>query len=172
MGRKSTREDKNIYQLAREDAGLTRAAASEIMDFVTESRIEKIESNHMNPSPEDVLAMSIAYKKPGLCKSYCAKHCRIGQEFVPEVEFKSLSQISLEVLASLNTLQREKERLIEITVDGEISDDELEDFFRIRQELAEIGATVDALQLWIQNMLVKGKINKEKLKEIENRKRK
>ena len=89
MGKKSVKEDKNIYQIAREEAGLTRAAASELMDFVPESRIEKIESERALPRPEDVLAMSKAYKKPGLCNYYCSKACPIGQEFVPAVELTS-----------------------------------------------------------------------------------
>ena len=43
MGRASVRENKNIYQQCREERGLTRAQASECMEWVTESRIEKIE---------------------------------------------------------------------------------------------------------------------------------
>ena len=34
MGKQSTRENKTIYQLCREAAGLTRAEASERMDAV------------------------------------------------------------------------------------------------------------------------------------------
>lgn len=34
MGKQSTRENKTIYQLCREAAGLTRAEASEKMDFM------------------------------------------------------------------------------------------------------------------------------------------
>jgi hypothetical protein len=41
VGKKSTRENKNIYQLCREEAELTREEASEAMGFVSESRIEK-----------------------------------------------------------------------------------------------------------------------------------
>ncbi len=44
MGKKSTKENKNIFQLSREEKGLTRAEASESLEFVSESRIEKIES--------------------------------------------------------------------------------------------------------------------------------
>ncbi len=163
MGRKSIRSDKTIYQQAREEAGLTRAAASELMDYVAESRIEKIESGKAYPQPEDILAMSKAYKKPGLCNYYCSRECPIGQEFVPEVKMKDLSQIVLEVLSSLNKLSQEKERLIEISVDGQITDDELEDFARIRKEMSAISITVDALQLWINNTIASGQINKEKL---------
>jgi putative ABC transport system permease protein len=42
MGKKSVKENKNIYFQSREEAGLTRAQASELMDFISESRIEKM----------------------------------------------------------------------------------------------------------------------------------
>ncbi len=163
MPRKSVKENKTRYQLAREDAGLTREQAGELMEFVTESRIEKIESEKMQPSPEDVLAMSKAYKRPELCNYYCSRECPIGQENVPEITPKELSQIVLEMLSSLNTLTKERDRLIDISVDGKISDDELEDFARIRKELAQISLTVDTLQLWVNNTIAQGGIDKEKL---------
>ncbi len=163
MGRASVKTDKNIYHLAREALNLTRAAASEKMGFISESRIEKIEYEKTLPQPEDVLAMSKAYKNPGLCNYYCSRECPIGQEYIPEVKEKSLSQIVLELLSSLNTLSKEKERLIDISVDGKITDDELQDFARIRSELASISMTVDALQLWINNTIASGNLDKEKL---------
>ena len=163
MGRMSVKPDKNVYHQARESIKLTRAAASELMGFISESRIEKIEYEKTIPQPEDVLAMSKAYKNPGLCNYYCSKECPIGQEYVPEVKMKNLSQIVLELLSSLNTLSKEKDRLIDISVDGEISEDELRDFARIRNELATISMTVDALQLWINNTIASGKLDKEKL---------
>ena len=163
MGKKSVKEDKNIYQLAREAAELTRAAASELMDYVSESRIEKIESERTIPQPEDILAMSKAYKKPGLCNYYCSQVCQIGQEFVPAVELKGLTQIVLEILSSMNKLSREKERVIDIAADGKISDEELPDFARIRYELQRISSTVDAMQLWVNNTIAANGIDKEKL---------
>ena len=163
MGRASVKTDKNIYHLAREALNLTRAAASEKMGFISESRIEKIEYEKTLPQPEDVLAMSKAYKNPGLCNYYCSRECPIGQEYIPEVKEKSLSQIVLELLSSLNTLSKEKERLIDISVDGKITDDELQDFARIRSELTSISMTVDALQLWINNTIASGNLDKEKL---------
>ena len=45
MGRQSTRANKNIYQICREECELTREKASEIMTGVSASRIEKIEYN-------------------------------------------------------------------------------------------------------------------------------
>ena len=165
MGKKSTKEDKSIYQICREEAGLTRAEASEAMSFVSESRIEKFESGKSPVQPEEVLAMAKAYKKPSLCNYYCSHQCPIGNVFVPEVKMKDLAQITLQVLATINTLEREKDRLIEITADGEISDDELQDFAKIEAGVDQIGVAADSLSLWIRNTIASGKIDGEKLEE-------
>lgn len=159
MGRKSTKENKNIYQTSREEAGFTRDAAAEVLEFISSDRIEKIESEKSLPHPDEILAMADCYKNPSLCNYYCSHECPIGQEYVPEVKLKDLSQITLEMLASLNTLEKEKNRLIEITVDGVISDDEKEDFERIQTQLAQISMAVDSLQLWVQKAVVDGKIS-------------
>ena len=135
MARKSTRENKNIYQRTREGLELTREQASELMVTMSPERIEKIENERSMPHPDEVLLMSDQYKQPDLCNYYCANQCPIGAQYVPEIKIKDLSQIVLETIASLNAMQKKKDRLIEITVDGEITDDELEDFVQIQQEL-------------------------------------
>ena len=65
----------------------------------------------------------------------------------------------LETIASLNSMQRQKERLIEITVDGHISGDELADFVHIHEELEKISIAVETLQLWCERMLDTGAID-------------
>ena len=159
MGRKSTKENKNIYQISREESGLTREAAAESLEFISSDRIEKIESEKSLPHPEEILAMADCYKNPALCNYYCSHECPIGQEYVPEVTFKELSQITLEMLASLNSLEKEKNRLIEITVDGIISEDEKKDFEKIQAQLAQISLAIDSLELWVQKAIMDGKIS-------------
>ena len=65
------------------------------------------------------------------------------------------------MLASLNSLQRDQERLIDISADGEIQSDELEDFVHIQENLERMAMTVDTLQLWSEEMLSSGRIDKE-----------
>ena len=86
---------------------------------------------------------------------------RSGQEYVPEIKVKDLSQIVLEMLASLNSMNKRKDRLIEITADGKISSNELEDFICIQEELERISITVETLQLWSEQMLATGVIDEE-----------
>ena len=71
------------------------------------------------------------------------------------------SQIVLGMLASLNTVKKQQERLIEITADGIIEADEVGDFIRIQDELEKISITVEALQLWAEQKLAFGEIDIE-----------
>ena len=169
MARKSTRENKNIYQRIREGLELTREQASELMVTMSPERIEKIENERSMPHPDEVLLMSDQYKQPDLCNYYCANQCPIGAQYVPEIKIKDLSQIVLETIASLNAMQKKKDRLIEITVDGEITDDELEDFVQIQQELEKISMAVETLQLWCERMLDTGAIDREQYEAHLNR---
>lgn len=161
MARRSTKENKNIYQITREELDLTREEASELLVTMSPERIEKIESERSLPHPDEVLLMSDKYRHPGLCNYFCANQCPIGAQYVPEIKIKDLSQIVLETIASLNSVYKKKERLIEITVDGKISGDELADFVRIQQELEKISIAVETLQLWCERMLDTGAIDLE-----------
>ena len=161
MARASTKANKNIYHLTREHLKLTREEAGDLLEIISPERIEKIENERTLPHPDEVLTMAEKYKQPSLCNYYCANQCPIGQQYVPEVKVKDLAQIVLEMLVSLNSMQNKKERLMEITVDGEISGDELADFIYIQQELERISIAVETLQLWSERMMATGKIDPE-----------
>ena len=161
MGRKSTRENKNIYQTSRENLGYSREMASEKMEFISSDRIEKIENERSLPYPNEILAMADAYKNPSLCNYFCSHDCPIGQKYVPEIPMKELSQITLEMLASLNMLTKEKDRLIEITVDGKITSDELEDFNKIRDKLDQMSMIIDSLKLWVDHAKYRGDMDED-----------
>lgn len=169
MARVSVKENKNIYHKTRESLQLTKESASELLESITAERIEKIENERSLPHPDEVLIMAEKYKQPSLCNYYCANQCPIGQQYVPEVKIKDLSQIVIEMLASLNSVNKRKERLIEITVDGTISEDEIEDFVVIQQELEKISIAVETLQLWSEQMLAKGLIDVDKYNELMNK---
>ena len=169
MGRLSTKENKTVYQLAREKLGYSREKASEKTELET-FKIERIENEKIQADPWDVVAMSTAYKEPQLCNHYCANECPIGMKYVPEVKIKDLSQVVLEMLASLNSMKKSQERLIEITADGVIDNEELEDFVNIQRELERISITVETLQLWTEQMLATGKIDINQYKELTSKK--
>ena len=139
---------KNIYRKCREDLGLTREKASELLEGLPPERIERIESGKFSAHPDEVMLMAEKYNAPELCNHYCAHECEIGKHYVPEVQIKNLPEIVLEMLAALNSIKKEQERLIEITSDGKVDSDEKEDFLKIQRELEKISINVEELQLW------------------------
>ena len=151
MARVSTKQNKNIYHKTREDLQLTREAASDLLECIAPERIEKIENERSLPHPDEVLVMAEKYKQPGLCNYYCANQCPIGQQYVPEVKIKDLSQIVLEM------------------VDGKITGDELEDFIYIQEELERISVAVETLQLWAERMLATGAIDEAQYNAYKNK---
>ena len=162
MGRKSTKANKNIYQVLREELGWSREEVEKRLEYISADRIVKIESGKSQAQPDEVRKMSEVYGQPALCNYFCTNECDIGKKYVPEVKIDSdLSQIVLELLNSFNSLQKSKERLIEISVDGKIEDSEISDFITIQKKLDNISVTVNALKLWAEKKISEGKINQK-----------
>lgn len=161
MGRKSTRENKSAYQIARENQNLTLEEAGDLMDGITTERITRIESGTTRIQPEDVVIMSKCYKAPDLCNYYCTHECAIGRETIDEIEKKSFSQIAIEAMNALNKLNKQKDRLLEIVEDGQVCPDECDDFLIIKNTLDKIAASVNALQLWVDGQIAEGKLDKK-----------
>lgn len=160
MGRASTKENKSVYQLTREELKLTREKASEMTGFMSPEHIEKIENGKINVQPDDVMALAECYKSPKLCNYYCSNECPIGKKYVPEVQVKDLAQIAIETLNSLNRINREKDRLLEIIEDGEVTDDEISDFVSIKKTFDKISLSVNTLQLWVDQAIADGNLDR------------
>lgn len=159
-----------IYKEIRKSHDLTRDdvcdKASLMNNPIQPERLERIENGKFPITPDEVMLLAEIYGEPTLCNHYCSKECPIGEKYVPEVKVKDLAQIVLEMLSSLNSMKKSQERLIEITADGAIDDDEIKDFVFIQKELERISITVEALQLWVEQMLADKKINIEKYNQI------
>lgn len=167
MSRVSSKKEKTMYQICREELGYSREKASELLGISPE-RIERVENEKLAIYPEEVVLMAECYKNPNLCNYYCSNKCPIGIKYVPEIKVKELSRIVLEMLVSLNSMEKKKERLIEITVDGKISDKEMEDFVKIQNELEKMSVIIETLKLWSEQMIVEGKIDEELYNQYKN----
>lgn len=141
MGRKSLRKDKSIYQKSRERASLTRRQASEQLGFLSENRIEKIESGKSQIQPAEVLAMETVYHDPLLINHHCTKNCLIGRKTIPSVQKRPLSETVLDLLLQKNRLDRQMEQLIE-AVSSEAESDQnrkvIEDVICIARKIGRI----------------------------------
>lgn len=160
MGRRSIKKDKNIYQLKREEVGLTREQAGEVL-YVSPDTIERIENQNQLPKPDLVLGMAEVYREPALCNYYCVKECAIGQKYTPEITDRNLSQIVLEMNHILNEVFKQQQILEEIAFDDCVKDDEVKDFVKIQNDFNALAVLIKNLQFWSEEMVAEGKINKE-----------
>ena len=157
MGRKSTKENKSIWQTTREDLGLTREKAGELVPGSSPERIEKIENGRTQIQPEDVILLAEHYRAPSLLNYYCCNECPIGETQVIRAESKELTQIAVETLNAVNQMDRIKNRLLEITEDGQVRKDEYEDFMKIKSVLDRIAQSVSNLRLWMDEQIAENK---------------
>ena len=146
---------KTIYREIREELGYTRERAEEVLPGISAEKLERIESGKIHiPAPEDIVIMSNGYNKPELKNYYCANVCPVGKAMgIKSIERKNLYQIVIETLAALNNANEQKERLIDIVSDGEIDNEEMIDFIKIKNELEKISETVEGLKLWADEKL-------------------
>lgn len=157
MGRKSTKENKSIWQTTREDLGLTREKAGELVPGFSPERIEKIENGRTQIQPEDVILLAEHYRAPSLLNYYCCNECPIGETQVIRAESKELTQIAVETLNAVNQMDRIKNRLLEIADDGQVRKDEYEDFMKIKSVLDRIAQSVSNLRLWMDEQIAENK---------------
>lgn len=152
MGKSSTKENKSIYQLVREGKGYSRAQAADLMTgYIEEYRLVRLENGDVSLQPADVLAMSKAYNKPELRNYYCTHECPIGKIDAPQVKMNSdIHELLVNMLLSLEAVNSNKMRLMEILADGKIQSDEIEDFEKIEKELEHISMAVESIQLWCE----------------------
>ena len=160
MGRKSTKENKSIWQVTRENLGLTREKAGDLIPGFSPERIEKIENGRTQIQPEDVMLLAEYYKTPSLCNYYCVHECPIGEVHALRTESKELGQIAVETLNALNKMSQNRDRLLEIVEDGQVRPDEYQDFVEIKEILDKIALSVSNLQLWVNKQIAAGRLAK------------
>ena len=149
------------FQKSRMDANYTQDDASECLGISVDT-IRRMEAGSREIKPSEVCAMADLYYDPTLYNFYCTNVCEIGKKYIPKIETGELQKIVLKMLSSLNSIENTKNRLVDIAVDGEISDEEIDDFVRIQKQLNEISITVEALKLWVDKEIKDGKINMDK----------
>ncbi|WP_031557719.1 hypothetical protein [Lachnospira multipara] len=151
--KKATKASDNKYYIARYNAAKTnpdfesREAASEVLG-IDRTRLARIELGNVEPYPEEVLLMSKHYNAPELTYNFCSSECPIGRLTMKSVEISSFDRLSLKILGSLNDIDQLRNSIIDISADGKVDIEELEEFQSILTSLENISNNAKALQLW------------------------
>lgn len=145
---------QNIYQSAREGAGLTQEAAAERLGWSVRA-LQDIEQESREPSPEKVAQMAGLYRAPWLRGYYCNR-CPLGCVWHRPESNVELQQLALEVGLEAEDAEQERRdahELARIALDRKIDDAEFPQYQAIlgrmlrRAYLAEMASIAAVTQV-------------------------
>lgn len=146
---------ENVYLRCRKRAAQynealsSREKAAELLG-ISSSSLANYELGITKTVPVDmVVMMADLYKAPELRNVYCKQECPIGRMLPMATESKGLESITLKILKSLDEdeIKAMKKSLIDIAEDGEITEDEQEDFNSILERLDQIAKEISELRI-------------------------
>ena len=156
MGKHPTKAASNIYCQKRLQAAETdyrfnsREKTAEMMNMSLSQLTEDELGTCKRIPPESVCLMAELYNAPDLRSYYCHHQCPIGAIDVHPISSKQLEGIALNVLSAMNKLSKYKERLIDIAADGQITEDEEEDFNLILDDIDRIIQSAQELKIYAE----------------------
>lgn len=157
MGTNPTKAADNIYCKCRKEAAKyndklnSREGAAELLGY-DQSSLSKWELGTGKPSPEAVMLMSDCYNAPELRNYYCRNECILGGN-IPELNICELDRITVKAMALLRNMTKMKDELLDITEDGNITEDEKPALEEIIKTLDELSAIGQSLKAWAEKNL-------------------
>lgn len=158
-----------LKECRQEETDLTREQVAE-QTAISYSRLEKIERGLLEANAEDVIELADLYKLPDLCSYFCSHECPIGKDpdsIISRPKQTELSGIALSLLNSIKKLNDQKDRMVEITVDGKIDAEELKDYFKLHDSLREISDIAASLSLWMRKQILEGHVDAVEYSQIQ-----
>jgi transcriptional regulator with XRE-family HTH domain len=160
MGRKASKATDNIYYMARCNAALendifsSREKAAAKLG-IERSRLARIELDKIEPYSEEVIIMAKEYNAPYLCDNYCNSVCPIGMKRLEEAQEgtaryqDSLERLALRFLSSTQCIDDISKKLVNISKDGMITEDEFENFRDVLSAMDALSDNINSIKEWI-----------------------
>lgn len=117
-------KEKNIYQAAREETGLTQEKSAELLNISVDS-LRAYEGEKRIPPDDVILQMIEIYKVDYLAYQHMKYKSEVGNKYLPNIEIVSLPIAVIKLQKSVLELNKLTESLLAISEDGKISDDEI-----------------------------------------------
>lgn len=159
MGTRPSKAAGNVYCRARLDAAKfndrlnSREGASELLGC-SPATLADYELGITKVVPvESVVRMADLYNAPELKNYYCTQECPIGKGCMHRLDVDNLDRLTLKVMSSLRTVSFIRDKLIDISADGIVSDDEVVEFKQVLTALDAISKNAQELKLWAEKMI-------------------
>ncbi len=161
MGRKASKATGNIYYIARIQAAekngiFTSREKAAVQLGIERSRLARIELDKIEPYAEEVLIMSKEYNAPYLCEDFCNNICPIGMERIlgeakKRVKTDSLERLSLRFLSSVQSIDDISRKLVDISKDGQVTEEEYENFHKVLNAMDELSENIKSIKAYIDS---------------------
>jgi transcriptional regulator with XRE-family HTH domain len=130
----------------------SKEGASEMLG-ISVSTLSDYELGLTKIVPTDmVVKMANLYNAPELENYYCTEMCPLGCN-IPKAEIEDLDRIAIRALASFRKITETRDTLLDITADGEISEDEKPALKRVLENLEELEIIAQNLKIWAKKNL-------------------
>lgn len=154
---KATKAADSAYYLARiraaeqiDDLGSREGAAEHT--GIERTRLARIELNTIVPHPDEVRVMADAYNAPELMHYYCSHDCPIGKcmgILLPSSQASTVEQLAVQAAVALRGADMARERLLDISADGMITEDEKSTLDWVLKQLGQISQVAHQLQAYV-----------------------
>lgn len=153
------KEYRNIYQIARESAGLTQEKSSELMDISVDS-LRAYEGGKRIPPDHVVIKMIEIYNTQYLAYQHLKTSAEVGKKYLPKIEITELSTAILKLQTEVKDFIDCEDLLVKICSDGKVSENEACDFKRICKELDDVLEAIYAFKFSKKNVIRKELLKK------------
>ena len=132
-------EYRNIYKIARRNAGITQEAAAEQLGISVES-VRAYETGQRIPPNHVVSRMVICYNAQRLAVQHVNLYDELASSIIPVIQPRTMMESVVRLFNRLTRFAKNHsvERLMQIAEDGRIDDDERKVFDEIMGDLREI----------------------------------
>jgi len=138
-------EIRNIYQIARESAGITQEKAAELLDISVES-MRAYEGFKRIPPNKVVVGMIEIYDSRYLAYQHIKNASEDLQGYIPNIDIKDLPSAILKLQKEVTDFIKVRDELIDITCDGVIDNEESPRYDIIMKELDDIVTAIMSLK--------------------------
>ena len=170
MGRDATKAAGNPWFEARKKAAIcderlySREGAAEMLGMSVSS-VADAELGLTKCMPVDkAVLMADLYKAPQLLNHYCLHECPIGCRHSLSETVVDIDRVTVKLLRNLRVenLEEIKDKLLDISEDGIVSDDEKPELKEVISYLDKLAKTVSELKIIGEIALGGGNVNVEK----------
>lgn len=130
------KECGSIYRLARVSADISQEVAAELLYTSTRS-LSDYEAGRTIPPDEIVCSMIEVYEANWLAYEHLRSSSKVGQMFLPVIEFSDLPKAVLRFQKEISDIQLVSRDMIEIACDGTVDQGEEERWHQVGREVKE-----------------------------------